>query len=179
MSFIKLSSAMMLVGAVSMANAEVCKEAPGSVTCGKGRVKSLIGNGTVTLNGTTIEGPSIINGMLTADDASFSSLNVNGSASLMQCTINLGADIKGSLKASSAKFESSLDIYSNSSRFINSKISNNLHIHHTDHSKQEVFLENNSEVGGDVIFDDGIGKVYVSGGSKVNGKVIGGELINK
>lgn len=31
-------SAFILVGAVSAANADVCKKAPGSVTCGKGTV---------------------------------------------------------------------------------------------------------------------------------------------
>ncbi|WP_131794004.1 hypothetical protein [Fluoribacter gormanii] len=179
MSLKRIASAAMMIGAVSMANAEVCKETPGSITCGKGTIKSLTGNGMVSVSGTTIEGPTVINGMLTADDASFSSLNVNGSASLMQCTVNSVAEIKGSLKASSAKFESSLDIYSSSTRFINSKTNNNLHIHHIDNPKQEVYLENNSEVGGDIVFDDGHGKVYVSGGSKIGGSVIGGEIINK
>ena len=133
----------------------------------------------VFVSGTTIEGPAVINGMLTADDTSFSSLNINGSASLIQCTVNSFAKIKGSLKASSVKFESSLDIYSSLTRFINSKTNNNLHIHHIDTPKQEVYLENNSEVGGDIVFDDGHGKVYVSGGSKIDGNVIGGEIINK
>lgn len=175
----KLGSAVMLVGAISTANADVCKEMPGSVTCGKGTVDRLTGNGMVSVNGTTIDGPTHVNGMLTADDASFGSLNVNGSVSLTQCTVNTGADIKGSLKASSSKFESSLDIYSVSTRLINSKVNNNLHVFHTDNQKQEVYLDNNSEVGGDVIFDDGHGKVYVRGGSKVIGNVIGGEIINK
>ncbi|EHL32891.1 hypothetical protein [Legionella drancourtii] len=179
MSLKKIASAVMMVGAVSMANAEVCKETPGSITCGKGTVKSLAGNGMVSVNGTTIEGATVINGMLTADDASFSSLNVNGSVSLMQCTVSSGAEIKGSLKASSAKFESSLDIYSSSTRFVNSKANGNLNIRHIDDLKQEVFLDNNSEVGGDIVFDDGHGKVYVSGGSKIGGSVIGGEVINK
>lgn len=179
MSLKKVASAVMLVGAVATANADVCKETPGSVTCGKGTVLSLTGNGMVSVNGTTIEGPTHINGMLTADDASFASLNVNGSVSLMQCSVNTEADIKGSLKASSSKFESSLDIYSGSTRFINSKVNNNLHVHHTDTKNQEVYLDNNSEVGGDIVFDDGHGKVYLRGGSKVVGNVIGGELINK
>lgn len=172
-------SALMLSGIVGAVHADVCKQTPGSVTCGKGRVNSLTGNGMVSVAGTTIEGPTIVNGMLTADDANFSTINVNGSVSLMQCTVNDAAEIKGSLKASSTKFERSIDIYSSSIRFINSKINNNLQVHHIDNPKQEIYLDNNSEVGGDIIFDDGAGKVYVRGGSKIIGKVIGGEVIEK
>ncbi|MBA2651037.1 MAG: hypothetical protein H0U73_02010 [Tatlockia sp.] len=172
-------SALMLMGAVTAANAEVCKHAPGSVTCGKGTVSSLSGNGMVTVNGTTVEGATHVNGMLNAEDSNFSSLNVNGSTTLFQCTVNQDIEIKGDLKASSTKFEKSLDIFSSSIRFINSKVSENLHIHHTKNKSQEVYLDNNSEVSGDIIFDDGQGNVFVRGGSKIGGKVIGGELINK
>jgi hypothetical protein len=179
MNFRNIASAMMMVGAVSVAHAEVCQVSPASVTCGKGRIASLIGNGIVSVTGTTISGPTTINGVLTADDADFSSLNVNGSVTLMECVVNSGVTIKGSLKASSVSFKSSVDIYSSSTRFINSKISNKVHIRHTDNPKQEVFLEKNSEVGGDIVFDDGHGRVYVDGDSKIVGHVIGGELINQ
>jgi hypothetical protein len=172
-------TALMLASAVSVAHAEVCKQTPGSVTCGKGTVDKLTGNGMVSVHGTTVNGPTLINGMLTADDANFSALNVNGSVSLTQCSINDFAEIKGSLNASSTKFERSLDIYSSTIRLINSKVNNALQIHHTDNPKQEVYLDNNSEVGGDVIFDDGHGKVYIRGGSKIVGKVIGGEIVEK
>lgn len=47
----KAVSALMLMGAFTAASAEVCKHAPGSVTCGKGTVSSLSGNGMVTVNG--------------------------------------------------------------------------------------------------------------------------------
>lgn len=174
-----IASGLMLVSVISAAHAEVCKQTPGSVTCGKGTVDKLSGNGMVSVHGTTINGPTLINGMLTADDANFSALSVNGSITLTQCTINEFANIKGSLNASSTKFERSLDIYSSAIRFINSKINNNLQVHHIDNPKQEVYLDNNSEVGGDIIFDDGHGKVYIRGGSKIVGKVIGGEIVEK
>lgn len=175
----KVVSAMMLLGAVASVNAEICKKAPGSVTCGKGTVSSLSGNGMVTVNGTTVEGGTNVNGMLNADDANFSSISVNGSAIFLQCTINHETQIKGSLKASSTKFEKSVDIFSNSIRFVNSSVRENLQIHHTDHKPQEVYLDNHSEVSGDIIFDDGHGKVYLRGGSKIGGNVIGGEVFNK
>ncbi|WP_133131361.1 hypothetical protein [Legionella yabuuchiae] len=179
MKFKKIISALMLTSAVTAVNADVCKHAPGSVTCGKGTVGSLSGNGMVTVNGTTVEGATLVNGMLNADDANFASLNVNGSAVLIQCVVNQNAEIKGSLKASLSIFEKSLDIFSSSIRLINSKINENLQIHHTDNKTQEVILENNSEVSGDIVFDDGHGKVYIRGDSKVGGNVIGGEIIKR
>lgn len=175
----KVVSTMMMMGIISIANADVCKETPGSITCGVGSVKKLVGNGMVYVNGTTIEEATVVNGVLTADDAHFFTLNVNGSASLTQCIVNSEANIKGSLKASSSKFESVLDIYSSSTRFINSKTFSNVHIRHIDNPRQEVYLENHSEIGGDIVFDDGNGVVYISGDSKIDGTVIGGKLINK
>ena len=174
----KVVSVIILAGTVSIANADVCKQSPGSVTCGKGTVSSLSGNGMVSVNGTIVEGSAIVNGMLTAIDANFGLLQVNGGVTLMQCTVKEDSEIKGSISASSSKFEKSLDIFSNSIRFINSKINNNLQLHHTENKNQEVYLDNNSEVAGNIAFDDGHGKVYVRGGSKIGGQVIGGEVIN-
>ena len=167
--------AMLLVGGVSAVQAnDVCKILPGSVTCGKGTVSELSGNGMVTVNGTTVSGEAMINGLLSATDANFSSLDVNGSANLTQCTINAKSEIKGSLTASSTKFDSGLTVYSSSTRFINSKVSGDLHLPHTETQKQIVYLDNFSEVTGDIIFDDGKGEVVVRGKSKIGGKVVGG-----
>lgn len=175
----KVVSALMLIGAVSSANADVCKANPGSVTCGKGEVESLKGNGMVSVNGTTVRGITTVNGMLSADDASFSSIDINGNVTLYKCSVNDEAEIKGSLKASSTIFEKSLDIYSNYIRVVDTKIKNNINVHHTNQPMQKIFLDNNSEVGGDIVFDDGNGTVFVSKGSKIVGTVIGGKVINK
>lgn len=175
----KVASALMLIGAVSSANADVCKVTPGSVTCSKGEVDSLKGNGMVSVNGTTIRGITLVNGMLNADDASFSSLDINGNATLYKCSVNDEAEIKGSLKASTTIFEKSLDIHSNYIRVVDTKIKNNINVHHIDNSAQRVYLDNNSEVGGNIVFDDGNGTVFVSKGSTISGNVIGGKIINK
>lgn len=175
----KLIAMLFLTGSVASTNASVCNIVPGSVTCGHGTVDSLSGNGMVTVNGTTVSSSTLVNGLLNADDASFFSLDVNGSAKLTQCTINDTASIKGSLTASSTKFEKTLEIYSSETRFINSKVSNDLHLGHTDSRKQVVYLDNFSEISGDIIFDDGEGEVILRGQSKIGGKVIGGHIISK
>lgn len=175
----KLTAALCLTGSVATANASVCNIVPGSVTCGHGTVDSLSGNGMVTVNGTIVSGATVVNGLLNADDANFYSLDINGSAKLTQCTINDVASIKGSLTASSTKFEKTLDIYSSETRFINSKVNNDLHLGHTDSRKQVIYLDNFSEVVGDIVFDDGEGKVILRGQSKIGGKVVGGYVVSK
>ena len=46
----KLAATLFLTGSVAAVNASVCNIVPGSVTCGKGTVDSLSGNGMVTVN---------------------------------------------------------------------------------------------------------------------------------
>lgn len=174
----KLVTTLFLTGSV-VAHASVCNIVPGSITCGKGTVEHLSGNGMVTVNGTTVSGSTLVNGLLNAEDANFFSLDVNGSAKLTQCTINEIASIKGSLVASSTKFEKTLEVFSSETRFVNSKVNQDLHLGHTDAKKQVVYLDNFSEVSGDIIFDDGEGEVILRGQSKIGGKVIGGQAISK
>lgn len=175
----KLAVMLFLTGSIAAVNASVCNIVPGSVTCGHGTVDSLSGNGMVAVNGTTVSGATHVNGLLNAEDANFFSLEVNGSAKLTQCIVNDVASIKGSLTASSTKFEKTLKVYSSETRLINSKVTNNLHLGHTDFKKQVVYLDNFSEVSGDIIFDDGEGEVILRGQSKIGGKVVGGNTILK
>ncbi len=174
-----LFSAMLLAGSAGIASANVCSIEPGSVTCGKGSVNELSGNGMVTVDGTTIADTTMVNGLLKANNAEFGSLEVHGTATLSACIIHDVADFKGTVTASSSRFKNLLDIYSNLSRFVNTKIENNIHVHHTDNPKQVVHLEKNSVVSGDIIFDDGHGEVVLRGQSSITGKVIGGEIIYK
>ncbi|MBA2649874.1 MAG: hypothetical protein H0U75_09845 [Legionella sp.] len=170
----KMVAAVLMAGGFVAVNAGVCNIVPGSVTCSKGTVDNLLGNGMVTVNGTTVSGATIVNGVLNAENANFNLLEVNGSASLIQSTINNAASIKGSLNASSTKFESTLEIFSSETRFINSKVVSDLRIGHTDSKKQVVYLDNFSEVSGNIIFEDEDGEVIMRGQSKIGGKVIGG-----
>ena len=175
----KWLSAMLLAGTTSIASASVCTIEPGSVTCGKGEITDLSGNGMVTVNGTTVLETTSVNGLLKANDASFGSLQINGTATLTQCIINALADFKGTITADSSHFKRSIEIYSTLSRFSNTKIENDIRVHHTDNPKQVIHLEKNSIVSGDIIFDDGHGQVIVRGKSNILGKVMGGEIIYK
>jgi len=162
-----------------LAYADTCSMVPGSVTCGSGSVDSLMANGMATLNGTVIKGSAVINGLLNAEDARFQSLDVNGSTKLDQCTVSETAKIKGSLSASSTLFESILEVFSGEIHLTNSKVNRDLHIGHTDAKKQTVYLDNFSEIFGNIVFDDGKGEVILRGKSKIDGKVIGGQIVHR
>jgi len=165
---------------VTTTNAKnVCITQPGSISCGSGTINKLNSQGIVSISGTTITGPTIINGLLSAEKARFSSLDVNGSAYLVKCTITSSATIRGSLSATSTKFQDKVDVYSNSIRFTNSKISSDLHLYHSSSKQQTVTLDKASEISGNIIFDDGNGNVVLQGNSKIGGKIIGGQVTVK
>lgn len=178
MTITKLISLFLLTGTVAVAHAGVCTRVPGSVNCGPGEVDKLSGNGTVTVNGTTVLGSTKVNGLLTAEDGSFFSLNVNGITKLIQCVVNDTVHIKGTLTASSSTFEKTIALRSNKIHLINSKVNANLHFKHSGAIKQVAYLDDFSEVRGDIIFDDGIGEVVLRGQSKVAGQVIGGHIVS-
>jgi len=170
---------LLLLGSVAIASADTCTSIPGSVTCASGIIEGLVGNGMVNVDGTTINGTAIINGQLNAEGAHFSMLNVMGTANLSQCTVNDIATIKGLMTASATKFQRSVDVYSTAVRFSNCDINGDVHMHHSDAEKQIVYLDKKSVVSGNIIFDDGEGKVVVRGHSKIGGKVIGGLVSRK
>jgi len=173
----KIVAILFLTGTVTTVDADVCRVIPGSITCGQGITDTLSGYGVVKVKDTTVLGKTLVNGILNAKEANFFSLDVNGSAKLTHCTINDVASIKGSLTASSTQFKKNLKIYSSQTRFINSKVNNDLHVGHTDSGKQVIYLDNFSEVSGDIIFDDGDGEVFVRGQSKIGGKIVGGKQL--
>lgn len=170
----KALAALFLSGSISATHPSVCEITPGSVTCGKGMVSHLTGNGMVAVHETTISGATLVNGTLKAENATFSSIEANGSVQLNQCAINDAAEINGALIASSTQFKNTLTVSSNNMRLINSKVSGDLHIRHTDSTQQTVYLDKASEVSGNIIFDDGEGEVILRGHSKIGGTVIGG-----
>lgn len=163
----------------AMTHANICNTQPGSMTCGQGEVSQISSNGMVTINGSTVIGDTLINGVLYATDCNLHALTVNGTGSLIQCTINELAKIKGSVTASSTKFESGLQTHSNITRLINSKVTGDLTILHSGDQAQIVYLDTHSEVSGNIHFEDGNGQVILRGGSAIKGQVVGGKTITQ
>jgi len=175
----KLASALILAGTMNFAYADVCNFNPGSVTCGKGTVENLNGNGMVSVSGTNITGTTAVNGMLNAEDAHLNVMDINGSAILFKCMVSSDVKIKGALKASSSSFNSNIDMYSDYTRIVNTKVHGNINIHRNYGSRQKLLLEDNSQVQGDIVFEQGNGIVVLDQSSKILGNVIGGKIINK
>lgn len=170
--------AMALLAGVSSTAAagSVCKILPGHVTCGKGTVSQVSGNGIVTINGTIVTGLTQVNGLLFATNANFFSLDANGNINLIQCIINDASQFSGTLNASLTEFNETVNISTSTLRLINSKVKGNLHLLHSESKKQIVYLDNFSDISGDIIFDDGDGVVVIRGNSTVSGEVIGGRI---
>lgn len=167
---------MLFVGSMSSVYAsEVCHQFSGGVNCGKGTMENVSGNGIVKINGTTVTGATMANGSFSAMDADLFSLDINGSANLSGCLVHAQSSIKGTLTASSTTFDNGLTMYSSITKLIKSKVNGDLRIPHINQKKPVVYLENGSEVTGNVIFDDAQGTVFVRGKSKIGGKVVGGE----
>jgi len=59
---------------------------------------------------------------------------------------------------------------------MNSQIRGDLHVFRSEQGEQVILLDKDSEVSGNVIFDDNRGVVIVRGKSKVDGKIIGGKI---
>lgn len=177
--FKKKAFMVVFMAMISVAQADVCRQTPGSINCGQGMVNEVEGNGMVHLHGTHVTGSTSVNGIVHAQNVQFASLQVNGSATLLQTVVREETDIKSKLNASATRFESTVDVFSPSVRLVGSELKQNLYMHHSGSKEQRVELDNQSRVDGDIIFDDGNGKVILRGKSKVAGQVIGGVIIAK
>ena len=171
---------ILLVGYISSAHADdACNILPGIISCKKGVVDHIHGNGIASINDTTITGKTLFNGSLSANNATFSSVDLNGSVKLTQCTINDQAIIKGGLIASSTKFMHGVTVHSNKVEFLDSQIIGDLHMPRTEQEEQVVVLDKHSTIKGSIIFDSLHGVVILRGKSKIDGEIIGGEARKK
>ena len=115
---LKNIAVLVLAGLSFTAEASVCKNNPGSITCGKGSVAEAFADGAASFKETIVAGKAEVNGSLKAENTSFQSLEVNGAADLTQCTISQDAEINGGLQASYSKFERSLSCLLYTSRCV-------------------------------------------------------------
>jgi cytoskeletal protein CcmA (bactofilin family) len=172
--------ALMLFAGFSASYAEeTCSILSGNMTCHGGTINKLTANGIVKVGSTVITGPTVVNGLLSAANANFMTLEVNGSAHLTECVIMANAQIKGYLSATATRFEGQLKIYANAATLSNSKVLGDLHVFSNKPNKHLVYLENGSEVTGNIIFNNGNGEVIVRENSRIHGKVLGGKIARK
>lgn len=177
-------SAMVLAG-------NVCVYSPGNVVCGIGTVDNVSEQGSATLNGTTVTGSVAVNGTFRAESANINhgningsvfmnntaiqnSFNINGSTSINHSTFKGGFIINGLLTATKSTFNT-LEIGSSQTTFTDSR-TKDIHVLR-DNYREKVYLNGNTIVDGNIVFDSGNGEVIENGGT-VTGKVIGGKITN-
>ncbi|MCB1192805.1 MAG: hypothetical protein H7A23_23455 [Leptospiraceae bacterium] len=166
----------------------------GDTHFGKESFPSLTIYGNATLEGTTVNEKTAINGSVDANKATFNQITVNGnfqgteikikdgffngSVSFKNTKVSGNLKINGSLISYYSDFKGKIFIDSTEIVFSNSKI-NDIIIENasTNFTKQTVHLKDKTVVKGSIIFKSGKGEVFVSGDSKLKENQIKGGKI--
>ena len=182
----KLKSFIMLSFFCTLIYADVCHLAyvnqrlsdifSGPTVCENGTVDSVTVNGPLTINGTTIKTLKV-NGPVTADLANISSLHINGILNITHSKVSI-VEINGQLSSENNEF-GSLNIHG-ISKLTNSIVLNDISISKDAGSSNrlEIYLYQNTNIHGDIVFKNGNGTVYKSSTAIITGKVLNGKIVN-
>ncbi|MBL0941135.1 MAG: hypothetical protein IBJ00_00135 [Alphaproteobacteria bacterium] len=153
--------------------------------------------GPAVFEGTTVTETAQISGPMNAEDARFKNLVVNGPCNLKGSFINEAVlngpvkvqkvtvtgkiEINGPLKARDSHFKGPISIAARKITFEGSDATN-LELRtsrNAEDKKGQIVILKNSIISGNITFEEGNGKVFLTRGSKVKGQVKGGQLIEK
>lgn len=137
-------------------------------------------NGEAILDEVIIQEKIVINGSLIAKNVLFESdLVVNGTISITDSNIKGHAFLRGALQSANSVFLNPVQILGDKLNFEQCQI-NNIIVQQLPYGGivQKIQLTNRTIVNGDIIFQAGIGKVYIDTTSAIQGNIIGGELIH-
>lgn len=123
----------------------------------------------------------VINGSLIAKHVIFESdLEANGTASLADSKVKGNAIFSGTLSAKNSIFTNSINLLASKSEFDHCQIDDlTVQALPFKNSVQKIWLTNGTTVTGDILFQSGIGKVYIDATSATQGHIIGGILIHE
>jgi hypothetical protein len=153
---------------------------------GSYRIKHAVIDKSITVNGQAILGEEVlvkekmvINGSLISKHVNFESdLEANGTASLVDSKNKGNAFFSGNLSAKNSIFTNSINLLANKSEFDHCQIDSLMvQAIPIKNSKQKILLTNGTTIAGDILFQSGIGKVYVDATSIVKGHIVGGVLV--
>jgi len=153
---------------------------PGSNSYGKAILDSLQRSGLVKLNGTSIKEKLQVSGSMIANDADIGFLDIMGDANLSDTVVHQDSTIMGSFQASRSQFEKPITLLSHRALFTACKIDSI--IIQKDLAckvKQVIELKQKTIVSGSIHFESGKGEVILAPGSKINGTVTGGKIIQR
>jgi len=169
----------------------------GPARYGKQNLSKVQVYGPAVFEGTTVAETAQIFGPMNAEDAKFKTLVVNGPCNLKSSSIHEAAlngpvkvrkvtvtgkiEINGPLMARDSHFKGPISIAARKITFEGSDaISLELRAsHNSDDKKGQIVILKNSIISGNIMFEQGNGKVYLMRGAKVKGQVKGGQIIEK
>lgn len=156
---------------------KVCSRLGPITNCSVGVLEELHVAGKADLEGTTVIGHTHVSGMLYADHARLTTLHVAGLATIEKSQISQNSKFSGLLHACQSSFKGDLTIASD--RVHLSKVDAMDIAIHPGGAQQIMCVGNESLIRGDVNFVSGHGLIAMDSGSKILGKVIGGEINNR
>lgn len=148
----------------------------GSIFYGKEVVDSIKGQGSVSLQGTTVLNTVDVQGEITINDSKLNTLQAVGQITVRNSTIAGDSKIQGSLNAFNAYFGGNITLATNESIFENSHAPL-VTIEPTRNKIGQKIVVINSKIGR-VIFQEEGGKVILQGKSSIQ-SVKGGVVVNE
>lgn len=152
-----------------------CTHLYGQTHCYQGTISHLNASGHVSMIETKVLGNTQVQGQLTAKGAQFSSLSVNGTAHLSGINAEKDIDVKGMMVMSHSKAPL-ITVSSNRLELHQSEVGE-IRMRSNPKEIPTITLTGQSRVTGQIIFEQGQGRVLTSSGSSVAGPVIGGQII--
>lgn len=183
-SFHRLSFLILIIGlfiqpcrAMWHPSDDVCARRGAITECGEGILPSLDVSGMAWLSGTSVSGNTHVSGLLNAERATLDTMNVSGKASLTNTSVSGAAKISGLLLACHSEFRKPILIHSDRTHLDQSTATD---IKISPGNEQQILcLGHNTIVNGIIEFTSGNGIVAMDHSSKLNGKVLGGEVSEK
>lgn len=155
---------------------------------GSYRVRKTVIPQSITINGeailgdgVTIQKKIVVNGSLIAKNVLFESdLFANGTISITDSTIKGHVFPRGVLQSTNSIFLNTIQLMGDESHFYHCQ-TGTIFVQKTFSKKvvQNLYLSNGTSVSGDIIFQTGMGKIYIDSTSLIQGKIIGGELVHR
>ncbi len=157
------------------AKTPICASEGAYIICSEGSLPFLNVSGKADLRQVHVGGDGHVAGMLSASDSTFQDLTVAGKASLDHAVISGVVHISGMVKATQCVFKGPVHLSTDASYFSNTKLQS-VEVN-AGNDFPVIYLSENTIILGDIVFSSRNGKVYVDSSVKINGKLIGGQLI--
>jgi len=151
---------------------------------GMGKIKNTVISGyinvtgEINLNKIKIAGPATITGNFLSKNVELTSTaKMIGITKCDSCAFHSSADFVGELTIKNSQFDSNISIEAKEAEFTNTRLQNIYIKKSPQHDEETVVLAKNSSVK-NITFEDGNGRVIVSTGSHITGRVDGGKVVN-